>query len=357
MTFFLQLFGGFRLLGQEGKLVALPERSRALLSYLAMASSPVPRQILAELLSAEGSEQDQRTALRQAAYLARKAMADCAVICAQDSDLCLNDALVSADVRLFQSAVARGDDPSLAEALEHYRGPFLAGERSPSPVFEEWLGRCRRDLLEQALEALLKLAASDEAAGLHGSALARARRAVALDPLCEQAHRQVMRSLAATGQRSAALRQYEVMRQTLAEELGVAPDGDTEALRDAIARGVEPAPSGASAASPRARRDGAEEPEVAKRAGGAMRFRTAVRNGSRPVTRWTLALAILSLFVVGTASLWLARAPPVPSPPAAVVSDAAATPRAPRLSIVVLPFANFSGDPEQEYFADGSQTT
>ena len=26
---------------------------------------------------------------------------------------------------------------------------------------------------------------------------------------------------------------------------------------------------------------------------------------------------------------------------------------APRLSIVVLPFANFGGDPEQEYFVDG----
>ena len=31
----------------------------------------------------------------------------------------------------------------------------------------------------------------------------------------------------------------------------------------------------------------------------------------------------------------------------------ALTPSNPRLSIVVLPFANFGGDPEQDYFVDG----
>ena len=38
-------------------------------------------------------------------------------------------------------------------------------------------------------------------------------------------------------------------------------------------------------------------------------------------------------------------------PPSAAVEDKLA--KAPRLSIAVLPFANLSGDPEQDYFADG----
>jgi TolB-like protein len=37
----------------------------------------------------------------------------------------------------------------------------------------------------------------------------------------------------------------------------------------------------------------------------------------------------------------------------ALGESGASPPSAPRLSIVVLPFANIGGDPEQDYFADG----
>jgi adenylate cyclase len=68
---------------------------------------------------------------------------------------------------------------------------------------------------------------------------------------------------------------------------------------------------------------------------------------------------ILAVAVIGTAAWWAwprlsvpaitAQALPTASAPAASVD---AKP-APRLSIVVLPFANLSNDPEQQYFADG----
>src|SRR4029450_1573965 len=74
-------------------------------------------------------------------------------------------------------------------------------------------------------------------AGRHSLAVARAHRALSLDPLREEAHRQAMRSLAAMGKRSSALRQYDMARRLLIEELGVSPEAETDALRDAIKRG------------------------------------------------------------------------------------------------------------------------
>ena len=239
MDFVLQLFGGFRLARQGGLPAGLTERARALLAYLAVASAPVPRQVLAEMLSNGGVEREQRTALRQALYLLRKATSEKIVVSAANDDLLLNGELVQADVQLFRTEISSHDRSSLATAVDLYRGDFLDGIRSPSSAFEDWLQARRAGFLDEALGALLRLAAFDAAGGLHDSALAYARRALALDPLREDAHRQAMACLAALGRRTSALRQYAILRQLLADELGVSPETGTAALHDAIALGKD----------------------------------------------------------------------------------------------------------------------
>jgi adenylate cyclase len=362
----LELFGGFRLVDAERRTVRVPDRrARALIAYLALAESAVPRRVLGELLCLEGDEQDQRTKLRQAVYVARKAAAEPDLVITIEDQIRLNGALLVSDVRRFQAAIARGDRESLNEAVELYRGPLLAGERSLSAAFEDWLAGRRSELLEQVMKAVLTLAKGSEAAGQHDRALALARRALTLDPLREEAQRQVMRSLAALGQRAAALRQYEIMRQLLSDELQVTPEDDTEMLREAISRGGAVLADGPSAPQVSARRTvegglsvpGRQDTGMHGPAGGA---RTASSSSAHAhpkaaLVRLAWPLAALVLIVGGGGAWWLGRSPSPPSVPDVVAESLAApvTPAARRLSIVVLPFTNLSGDPDQDFFADG----
>src|SRR3954454_7604316 len=75
---------------------------------------------------------------------------------------------------------------------------------------------------------------------------------------------------------------------------------------------------------------------------------TAPRHSSRNV----VAAAMASVLIVAGGLWWLWPSPKAPSS-ATLTAPVAASLSAPRLSIVVLPFANLSNDPEQQYFADG----
>ena len=71
----------------------------------------------------------------------------------------------------------------------------------------------------------------------------------------------------------------------------------------------------------------------------------SVKNIARPIRAYRM-----SVDAVASTPLVAALAQPVPSPRSAVAIVAAPVPR---LSFVVLPFANLSNDPDHEYFADG----
>lgn len=57
-----------------------------------------------------------------------------------------------------------------------------------------------------------------------------AARLLAITPWSEEGHRRMMLVLAASGRRSEALKQFEKCRQVLAEEFGVEPGAETQAL-------------------------------------------------------------------------------------------------------------------------------
>ncbi|HEX5688862.1 MAG TPA: BTAD domain-containing putative transcriptional regulator [Roseiflexaceae bacterium] len=123
----------------------------------------------------------------------------------------------------------------LTEALELVRGEFLDQfSLGDCAQFEEWLLLQREHLHIQVISALEQLAAFQERAGQLAEAERSVRRLLAYDPLREAAYRQLMRVLAGTDRRSAALDAYDTCRRVLATELGLAPSVETVTLAEQI---------------------------------------------------------------------------------------------------------------------------
>jgi DNA-binding SARP family transcriptional activator len=221
-----------------------------LLSFLAVeASRSHSREKLAGLLWPERSDQDATANLRYALSNLRQAIGDretsppFLLITRQTlqfnsaSDACVD---VAALAELLASPEPGLDDLERAVAL--YHGEFLEGLFvANSAAFEEWALLKREQLARQVRSALHRLAAMHEQRGEYDRALPHAWRQVELDPWDEHAWRQLMRLLALSGQRASAITQYETLRRTLADELGVEPARATTAMYEQI-RGGEGGP-------------------------------------------------------------------------------------------------------------------
>ena len=85
---------------------------------------------------------------------------------------------------------------------------------------------------------LERMAAAAEAGGDLARAIGLTRRQATLDPLSEEAHRELIRRLAANGDRSAALTTYRRLADRFASELGIVPSPATRELVEQIRAGA-----------------------------------------------------------------------------------------------------------------------
>ena len=146
------------------------------------------------------------------------------------------------DLHAFEELIRPIGDPqaqitNLQEAIALNRGPFLDGLTCDSSAFEEWVLLRRERLNRLHREAMGSLASLYGQTGDYTASIHSARRLLELEPWDEAAHRLVMEGLARSGQRSAALAQYEACRRILRKELGVPPSIETERLVDRIRGG------------------------------------------------------------------------------------------------------------------------
>jgi DNA-binding SARP family transcriptional activator/predicted ATPase len=237
------------------------EKVRALLAFLAAESArPQRRDVLADMLWPDMPPDRARHNLRQSLSRLRTALdsAGCAALLLTDghelvqldpsgdlwTDVVEVRALIDANRRHRHR---RAESCLLClrrseRLVELYHGGFLAHLYVPDgPSFEEWALMQREWVRREAIEAMSALVAYYERRGEPAEALRFARRQVALEPWLEEAHRDVMRLLAAMGERSAALAQYEVCRRALATELGVIPTSETKGLAQQIRNSAPPA--------------------------------------------------------------------------------------------------------------------
>jgi predicted ATPase/DNA-binding SARP family transcriptional activator/predicted negative regulator of RcsB-dependent stress response len=116
----------------------------------------------------------------------------------------------------------------LAATAQLYRGDFLDGFYvQEAPEFEQWVLTERTRLRASVLHLLHNLSQHHSEEGELTQGMEYARRILQLEPWREEAHRQLILLLAQSGQRSAALAQYELCRQALSSELNVEPDAAT----------------------------------------------------------------------------------------------------------------------------------
>jgi len=114
------------------------------------------------------------------------------------------------------------------EAIGHYTGDLLEG------FYDDWAIRERERLRLLYLDGLATLLTHHSQAAAHDDALRCGQQILALDPLREDVHRELIRLHLQRGHRALALHQYEQCRSVLDDELGVAPMEETRALCAAL---------------------------------------------------------------------------------------------------------------------------
>ena len=210
--------------------LALPKRrpARLLLGWLALHPGTHARSTVASGLWPNVLDESARTSLRTALSALRSAIGTEAVAATREHIGLGED--VTVDWREFQRLESEGRP---LEALDLCRGELLAG------FDEEWT-LSARDAHRDHVSAMLGSLAADAAArGELERAIGFGRRRAALDPLDEQAHRDLMRQLADAGDRAGALRLYERFAERLRRELGIAPSSPVRLLATEL-RGPAP---------------------------------------------------------------------------------------------------------------------
>ncbi len=285
---------GTLLLGtQPSTPISMTRKNRLLLAALALAGpNGLSREKLADMFWANSGDKQAQDSLRQTLASVRKALREHGnCITTGQGVVALDNENVWIDVVDFEAFSGSKAANDREQALSLYQGDLLDDFRIKEEHFEAWLLPMRERLRAKAIGMLEE--GIDAAYDVEQS-IALASRLLEMEPGNETAHRALMRAYASQGRENLALKQFDHCRGILNRDLDVEPSRRTIALFEEI-KGKRHRP---------ALDDGGNEDRVNKTG-------------------------------------------PLPS------SEAVSTRLPEKPWVAVLPFANMSSDPSQEYFAEG----
>lgn len=261
------LFGRIRVTHTQGAAeVKMPPTASALLAFLLLHRERCqPRDVLACLRWGDQPQEQARNALNTALWRLRRALEPDGtprgtyLVTLPSGEISFNwqsDHWV--DLVMFETAarhvravpvsdMTASHAAELESILPLYDGELLEG------FYDDWALREREQMRTLHLDCLAQLMDYYDGTANTRASLAAGQRILAIDPLREEVHRQLMRLYLRSGQRSLAIRQYNTCSSVLQTELGLPPMDETEALYQQIVSGASASELSALDQTPRTR--------------------------------------------------------------------------------------------------------
>ncbi|HEY7969454.1 MAG TPA: AAA family ATPase [Candidatus Limnocylindrales bacterium] len=221
----------------DAPVVVDTRKAIAILLLLAVERRPFTRDELAAILWPESDDESARGALRRTLSVLRAALGG-RWVRVDRSTVSLDLEATEIDLATVEAAASSDLPGDLRAAAALARGAFLAGfSLRDSPEFDDWRA-ARAVAVERTIAAVLeRLSSAAAASGDLRGAITAASRRLDLNPLDEEARRQMMALLARSGDRTGAIREYRAGVAVLERELGVSPLAETTDLYEAIRDG------------------------------------------------------------------------------------------------------------------------
>jgi DNA-binding SARP family transcriptional activator/Flp pilus assembly protein TadD len=238
----IKLLGSPQVLDDQTPIHISRRKNRAILYYLAANPAPLSREHLLIFFWPDHERSSGQQILRTTLHDLRKVLGtDLLVV---DENITLSTE-VNIDARKFEAIKSplMPELTQLASILELYRGDFLENFDLPdSSDFENWQILQAQYYRRLYIQGITHLSQIYSEMGDYLKALSALEKALLIDPLQEDLQRSALRLHYLAGDRTGAIRRYEMLCKLLDDEMGVPPMAETRETYQAIITDSLPMP-------------------------------------------------------------------------------------------------------------------